>query len=138
MPPSPLSRVRKICLGFPEAHEVEAWEAPTFRLNNKLFAMYEGANSGHGNGQPAVWIKSTAINQELLIARDAKRFFSPPYVGPSGWIGVRLGGRVSWRLVAMLLRDGYDLLVASGAATRARTKRPRSKRAPRIIRHGTR
>lgn len=124
MPPSPLSRVRKICLGFPEAHEVEAWEAPTFRLNNKLFAMYESANSGHGNGQPAVWIKSTAVNQELLIARDAKRFFSPPYVGSSGWVGVRLGGRVSWKLVAMLLRDGYELLAEKVRPKRSTTKAP--------------
>ena len=37
---SPLTRVRKLCLALPEAHEVEAWGEPTFRVKNKLFAMY--------------------------------------------------------------------------------------------------
>lgn len=132
VPPSPLARVRKTCLGFPGAHEVEAWGAPTFRLKNKLFAMYAASENHHGAGQPAVWIKATPVNQGLLIARDPRRFFSPPYVGPSGWIGVRLGGRVSWTIVAELLRDGYDLLAAKLApAKRSARGKMKSPRRPR-------
>ena len=40
MPASPLSRLRKLCLALPEAHEVEAWGESTFRVKNKIFAMY--------------------------------------------------------------------------------------------------
>jgi len=43
MPPSPLARLRKLCLALPEAHEVESWGEPTFRVRNKLFAMYADA-----------------------------------------------------------------------------------------------
>jgi predicted DNA-binding protein (MmcQ/YjbR family) len=107
--PSPLARLRKICLALPEAHEVEAWGEPTFRVKNKLFAMYAQASNHHGSGHHAVWIKSTPINQGFLLQAKPKRYFSPPYVGPSGWIGVRLDGRVNWTDVAELLRDAYDL-----------------------------
>ena len=37
---SPLPKLRKLCLALPEAHEVEAWGEPTFRVKNKLFAMF--------------------------------------------------------------------------------------------------
>jgi predicted DNA-binding protein (MmcQ/YjbR family) len=109
MPPRPLTRLRKLCLALPEAHEVESWGAPTFRVNNKLFAMYAHADNHHGAGHEAVWVKSTPINQSFMIAAKPKRYFSPPYVGPSGWVGVRLDGRVNWKELSDLLRDAYDL-----------------------------
>lgn len=123
MPPSALQRLRKLCLALPGAHEVEAWGEPTFRVNNKLFAMYAAASNHHGAGHHAVWIKSTAINQGFLLRAKPKRYFSPPYVGPSGWIGVRLDGRVNWKDVAELLRDGYEL-AAPKRRIRAAGSRP--------------
>ena len=89
---------------------MEAWGAPTFRVRNKLFAMYADAGNHHGKGIAGVWIKATHVNQDLLVRSDPDRFFVPPYVGPSGWIGVRLTGRPDWDLVADLLRDGYRLI----------------------------
>lgn len=109
MPPPPIAQVRKLCLALPEAHEVEAWGEPTFRVKNKLFAMYADASSHHGGGRPGLWIKSTHINQDLLIRSDPARFFKPPYVGPSGWVGVYLDKRPSWAIVGDLLRDAYLL-----------------------------
>ena len=110
MPPSPLTRVRKICSALPEAHEVVAWGEPTFRVKNKIFAMYASANNHHGAGHHAVWVKSTPINQELMVRAKPSRFFMPPYVGTSGWVGVRLDGRVNWSEVGDLLQDAYDLV----------------------------
>jgi predicted DNA-binding protein (MmcQ/YjbR family) len=107
----PLERLRSVCLALPEAHEVEAWGSPTFRLRNKLFAMYASADDHHGAGRPGVWVKSTHVNQDLLLHQDPERFFSPPYVGPSGWIGIYLDKRPSWRVVAEIIRDGYLLIV---------------------------
>jgi len=112
MPPSALTRLRKLCLALPGAHEVQAWGEPTFRVNNKLFAMYANANNHHTDGHNAVWVKCTPINQGLMIQDNPKRFFSPPYVGKGGWIGVRLDGRVNWKVVADVLKDGYDLTAA--------------------------
>jgi len=109
MPASPLARLRKLCLALPEAHEVEAWGAPTFRIRNKLFAMYASAANHHGAGRPGVWIKATPDNQALMLRAAPKRFFKPPYVGPSGWVGVWLDGKVDWEELAGLLEDGYRM-----------------------------
>ena len=109
MPPSPLTRLRKLCLALPEAHEVEAWGAPTFRVRNKLFAMYASADSHHTAGRPAVWLKAGPGNQDLMVHAAPERFFVPPYVGPSGWVGVWLDGKVDWAETAELLRDSYRL-----------------------------
>ena len=105
----PLPRVRKLALSLPEAHEVEAWGEPTFRVKNKIFAMYAHANNHHGGGRNALWCKAKAVNQALMIEAAPDRFFSPPYVGRGGWIGVRLDGQVDWDELIELLRDGYKM-----------------------------
>ena len=110
MPPNPLVRLRKRCLALPEAHEVEAWGAPTFRVKNKLFAMYASKGNHHGGGRNGVWIKATASNQSLMIHARPDRFFKPPYVGPSGWVGVWLDSATDWDEVTSLLEDGYRLI----------------------------
>lgn len=117
-PQRSLTRLRKLCLALPEAHEVEAWGEPTFRVKNKMFAMYAAAGNHHGDGRPAVWIKATPANQALMMQAAPNRFFKPPYVGPSGWIGVWLDGGVDWEELALLLRDGY--LMTAPARVKAR------------------
>jgi hypothetical protein len=102
--------VRKLCLALPEAHEVEAWGEPTFRVRNKLFAMYASENSHHGGGRPGVWVKATRASQDLMVRDSPERFFVPPYVGPSGWVGVWLDPReTDWEELAELLRDAYRM-----------------------------
>jgi hypothetical protein len=107
--PSPLARLRRLCLALPEAHEVEAWGEPTFRVKNKLFAMYAAAGNHHGAGRPAVWCKAAPGNQELMVRAAPERFFAPPYVGPSGWVGVWLDRGADWGELAELLRDSWRL-----------------------------
>ncbi|HYN83431.1 MAG TPA: MmcQ/YjbR family DNA-binding protein [Gemmatimonadaceae bacterium] len=119
-PQSPLDQLRSICLGFPEAHEVEAWGEPTFRVKNKLFAMYASSGTHHGAGRPSVWVKSTPVNQDLLVRWQPARYFVPPYVGPSGWVGVYLDKRPSWKTIADILQDAYLLIAPK--KLRAKTK----------------
>ena len=109
MPPRPLTRLRRLCLALPEAHEVEAWGEPTFRVRNKLFAMHADAGNHHGDGRAAVWCKAAPGNQGLMVRAAPDRFFVPPYVGPSGWIGVYLDRGADWDELAELLRDAYRL-----------------------------
>ena len=127
--PSQLAKLRKVCLSFPDAHEVESWGAPTFRLNNHLFAMYAEAGNHHGEGREGVWIKCTSINQSLMISSNPKRFFFPPYVGPSGWVGVYLDGRVNWKELGSILRDGYDMTAQmKGRSKKKRGDKPAAKK----------
>ncbi len=109
MPPTPLVRVRRLCLALPEAHEALAWGEPTFRVRNKLFAMYAAADNHHGSGRPALWCKAAAENRDLLIRSEPKRYFFPAYVGASGWVGIWLDRRPRWVAVSELIVDGYRL-----------------------------
>jgi hypothetical protein len=110
MPSGPLARLRKVCLTLPEAHEVEAWGEPTFRVRNKLFAMYAAPNNHHGAGRPAVWCKAAPGNQALMVRAEPERYFVPPYVGPSGWVGVWLDRNPDWSEVKELMKDSYRLV----------------------------
>ena len=107
--PDALHRLRQICLALPEAHEVEAWGEPTFRVRNKLFAMHSSAGTHHGRGRPGVWIASTHVTQDMVLRARPDRYFSPPYVGPSGWIGAWLDKSPLWGEITELLRDAYRL-----------------------------
>jgi hypothetical protein len=106
----PLDRLRKICLALPEAHEVKAWGEPTFRVRNKLFAMYADAGNHHGGGRSAVWCKSSHVTQDLLVRMQPERFFVPPYVGGQGWVGIYLDRQTDWKAVADRLCDGYRMV----------------------------
>ena len=72
MPASAIAQLRKICLALPEAHEVEAWGEPTFRVKNKLFAMYADGSNHHGNGRPGVWIKADLLRDGYLLTAPRK------------------------------------------------------------------
>ena len=109
MPRDPLRCCRKLALQLPEAHEVPAWGEPTFRVKNKIFAMYAHANTHHGSGRNAVWCKAAPVNQWLMVDAAPERFFVPPYVGPSGWIGVWLDGDIDWAELQDLLRDAWRM-----------------------------
>jgi hypothetical protein len=104
---NPLTRIREIVLALPEAHEVETWGEPTFRVRNKIFAMYAAPNNHHGAGREAVWINATHVTQDLLLRAKPDRYFRPPYVGVNGWVGAWIDGKPDWNEIAELLRDGY-------------------------------
>ena len=101
-----IEHLRKLCLALPGAFEKEAWGECTFRVTGgSMFAMTD--NNHHGSGRVAVWVKAPPMVQEILVNSDAKRFFVPPYMGPKGWVGVRLDYKVDWDEVADILKDGY-------------------------------
>jgi len=113
MAPNPhLARLRRICLALPDAHEKLAWGAPTFRVNNKLFAHYR--NDHHGDGRVAAWCKALPEQQRDLVEAAPERFFVPPYVGPSGWVGVRLDRKPDWSIVSELVEQAYRLTAPKG------------------------
>lgn len=126
--PTPIQRLRSLCLALPEAHEVEAWGEPTFRVRNKIFAMYAASENHHGAGRPSVWCKSTHLIQDMLVHEDPARYFAPPYVGPKGWLGIRLDRRPNWKTIRELLDDAYLLTAPKKrAAVLSSALRPRSR-----------
>ncbi|MAE95540.1 MAG: phosphoribosylglycinamide formyltransferase [Deltaproteobacteria bacterium] len=109
---SPLDQLRKIIAAWPETDERMSHGSPTFWGGKKTFASF---HVHERYGGVAVWIKSETDAQEALVEADPERFFVPPYVGPSGWIAVRLEGEVDWGVVEGLLLQGYRLVAPKRA-----------------------
>jgi predicted DNA-binding protein (MmcQ/YjbR family) len=110
-----IDRLRKICLALPEAEERETWDQPTFRVRGKIFAI-----AGRHDGVASLTCKAPRGSQEVLVGADPERFFIPPYVGPKGWIGMRLDRRPDWREVAEVVRRSYVLVAPKRLADRAK------------------
>lgn len=83
-----LERARRIMLSLPEAFEQEAWGEPTWRVKKRMFGMF--ADNHHQDGRVAVWLPAPVGTQAYLVESEPEKFFSPPYVGCKGWIGVIL------------------------------------------------
>jgi hypothetical protein len=99
-------RVREVALGFPAAEEKISHGAPSFHVRGKMFLTF--VDDHHGDGRIAVWCKATPDEQRRLVASHAARFFVPPYVGPKGWVGVRVDGpETDWIELAILVEEGW-------------------------------
>jgi hypothetical protein len=112
-----LERLRTICFALPQVTEKVTWETPTFRVREKIFAMF--VDGDHGDDRVALWCKAPAGAQEVLVGAAPERFFVPPYVGHKGWIGVRLGVDVDWDEVAGLVEDSYRMTAPKRATPRS-------------------
>lgn len=52
--------------------------------------MFASAHNHHGGGIDALWCNASLGMQDLLVRSAPEIYFSPPYVGVKGWIGIRL------------------------------------------------
>jgi predicted DNA-binding protein (MmcQ/YjbR family) len=102
---TPVDRLRAICLALPDTTEKVAWGEPTWRVRGRLFAQLDDHH--HGAEHLAVWLPAPLGEQEALVQKDPARFFRPPYVGPRGWVGVRIDGRPNWAQVMTLVEQAY-------------------------------
>lgn len=88
---------------------------PTFFVRNRVFTMF--ANNHHGDGRIAVWLPAAEGLQEALVQEAPDTYFRPPYVGPSGWIGVELA-EVRDEVLAGHIREACELIRAKASKTR--------------------
>ncbi len=96
-----LAELRAVCLALPEATEVEAWGRPTFRAG-KIFATFSGVDE-----RPFGVIFKPEPGERAALAAD-RRFYSPPYFGPGGWLALDLDvAAVDWDEVAELVEGSY-------------------------------
>ena len=104
-----LERFTKICLRLPQTErEVRGLHAG-FKVKKKTFAYF--VNNHHGDGIVGILCKVLPGDNVALIAADPKRFYMPAYVGPRGWVGLRLDvGRVNWAELEELARGSYQLV----------------------------
>jgi len=110
-----LTRFTKICLGFPKVErEVRGLHA-SFKVKKRPFAYF--VDDHHSDKIVGVWCKVLPGDNDALIAASPKRFYMPAYVGPRGWVGLRLDGkRIDWDEVEELARGSYQLVAGKALA----------------------
>jgi predicted DNA-binding protein (MmcQ/YjbR family) len=111
-----LDLVRSICLSLPEAEEKLAWNAPTFRVHGRQFAMF--LNNHHGDGKIALWCAAPPGVQQDLVAADPKHFYVPPYVGVGGWVGMRLDTKLRKGAITAIIEQAYRMIAAKKKASK--------------------
>lgn len=109
-PKSVHARVGKLAAALPQVEEKVSHGSPCWRVADKRMFAYFWHNH-HSDDITAVLVKTSgAEEQEMLIEMDPDTYFKPPYLGPSGWVGVRLDQPgTDWELVEHRLRESWRL-----------------------------
>ena len=117
-----LARLMKICLALPEAIQEPAARHAAFLVRKHVFAYY--LNDHHGDGIISVCCKVLPGDNEALIAAHPERFYMPAYIGPRGWVALRLDvGGLDWNEVAELVVGSYRLIAPKRLALLANPDR---------------
>ena len=103
-----LARLAEICLAFPEASRVDQGDHASFLVRKKVFVYY--LHNHHGDGIIGFCCKALPGDNQRLIEANPRKFYLPAYVGPRGWVGLRLDlPTVDWKEVKELIHGSYEL-----------------------------
>jgi predicted DNA-binding protein (MmcQ/YjbR family) len=98
-----LTRLRQVCLCFPEVRETVKWGHPTFEAGRKIFAVLD-----RYEGRPCIAFRTQLEKLEELLADE--RFMEAPYAARHGWVCLYADGRIDWAEVEKLLLASYRLI----------------------------
>ena len=101
-----LARLTEICLALPEATRKVVGPHASFSVRDKKFAYF--LDNHHGDGIVAMTCKVLPGDNSALSAANPKHFYIPAYLGPRGWVALRLDvGPIDWKEVAALVTWSY-------------------------------
>jgi predicted DNA-binding protein (MmcQ/YjbR family) len=104
-----LARVTRICLALPDAERQLRGGHAQFLVRKKTFAYF--LNNHHGDGIVSITGKVLPGENQALAAAQPARFYLPAYIGPRGWVALRLDvGKVDWDEVSELVRCSFQLV----------------------------
>ena len=105
--PKLLAKVRKICLAYPEAVEVEQFGAPWFKAGKRPFVVYGTSEKVDGvwRGKDGLSFAMTKMDQAALC--EDPRFTPTPYMHQHGWVTLRFDGEPDWDEVRELVESAY-------------------------------
>jgi predicted DNA-binding protein (MmcQ/YjbR family) len=110
-----LARLTKICLALPDATREVMGSHAGFRVRKKTFAYF--LNDHHGI--VSVCAKVLAGDNTALISAQPARFYMPSYIGPKGWVALRLDrGAVDWKEVGELVKTSYQLVAPKSLSSK--------------------
>lgn len=89
-PELPLTKVRAAALALPATYEKLSHGSPGFFIEKgKAFAYFW--HDHHGDGETVAIVRTTGLDeQQMLIESEPTCYYAPPYLGPSGWVALRL------------------------------------------------
>lgn len=101
-------RLVEICGELPEtSYEERGVGHIAFLVRKKIFAYY--LFDHHDDGLIAFCCKSTLAEQRRLVRDDPESFFVPAYLGPRGWVAIRLDlDEVDWSTVNDLAKRAFQ------------------------------
>jgi hypothetical protein len=102
-----VDQLRAICAALPEVEERLSHGTPTFFVRGKKSFLMVWPQGHHGVDHPQLWCAAPPGAQEELLTTEPERFFRPPYVGPRGWVGLRLDVDVDGDELAALCADAF-------------------------------
>lgn len=101
-----LQRVTEICHALPSVTCQAKGDHVAFFVGKKIFAYF--LDNHHGDGILGLWCKVLPGENTLLIKSSPRKFYMPAYVGPRGWVGLRLDRpTIDWNEVKELLHGSY-------------------------------
>jgi hypothetical protein len=104
-----LARLTKICLALPEATCDREGKHASFAAGKKLFVYF--LDNHHGDGMIVACVRNDRAENAKLVKKDPKHFCSPAYMGPRGWLGIRLDTKgVDWKEIAARVDASYRLV----------------------------
>jgi len=104
-----LARVSKICLVLPNTERKVHGSHAQFLVRKKTFAYF--LNDHHGDGIVSITGKVLPGENQALAAAQPTRFYLPAYIGPRGWVALRLDvGKIDWDEVSELVRCSFQLV----------------------------
>ena len=113
-----LARLSRICLTLPEATRRDCGSHAQFTVKERTFAYF--LNDHHGDGIVAVTCKTLPGDHTSLAAAQPERFYLPSYIGPKGWVALRLDiGDIDWEEVGELVLGSYRLVAPKRLAALA-------------------
>lgn len=114
-----LAGLSKICLALPEVTRQDCYGHASFLVRKKTFAYF--LNNHHGDGIVSVACKALPGDNTALVAAQPRRFYLPAYIGPRGWVALRLDiGKIEWGEVSELIALSYRLTAPKTLAARSR------------------
>jgi phosphoribosylglycinamide formyltransferase-1 len=101
-----LTRIAAICSALPEAVRANMGSHAQFTVRKKTFAYF--LNDHHGDGIVSICTRAFPGENKKLIEAHPKKFYLPAYIGPRGWVALRLdSGKVDWNEVRDLVTASY-------------------------------
>ncbi len=112
-----LARVRTLARAFPDVHdELDARRSVArVKIGATEIAFVYFLDNHHGDEIIAVCVRTPREEMEQLALAQPKRFYVPQYIGPQGWLAIRLNppkGKVDWKDIAARIARSYAIATA--------------------------